>query len=251
MDDSLASLTSSDNWWGTFLVISTLVVLMGVAGEAVIELTQWLDAHQKVKRFVEVSAVLVLIVGVAGELLGEGKTISIGDQISGRLNVKAGEANERAAKAEKEASEANERAEELYNNVKQRQLWPKQVSIISSALLGKIPQLTVIRTKDPASSNFAVDIFSNLNKAGLPIGIEDKDVDTVYCGFSNAPLILYLSDPSSGMLISKAFNGAGIALEWDIKPNPLVPWQPPNSLYVSLKAPPLQSIPAWAIEPKK
>jgi hypothetical protein len=62
---------------------------------------------------VELCAAFLLIVGIAGELLGESKTASIGDQISGFLNVKAGEANERAAAAEKEAAESNERAKAL------------------------------------------------------------------------------------------------------------------------------------------
>ena len=113
MDDSISSLTASDSWWGTFLVVSTLIVLVGVAGEAIVELTKWLDKCPNAKKIIEVSAVFVLIVGVAGELLGEGKTISIGDQISGFLNEKAERANERASNAAKSASDANLKAEQL------------------------------------------------------------------------------------------------------------------------------------------
>jgi hypothetical protein len=119
MDDNIASLTSSDDFWGAFLVISTLVVLVGIIGEAV-DLTTLLDKYPKTKRFVAIAAFIILTIGVAGELLGESKTISIGDQIAGVLNEKAGraneragQANERAGKLEKEAADANARAADL------------------------------------------------------------------------------------------------------------------------------------------
>lgn len=111
--DDIASLTSSDAWWGNFLLISTLVVLVGVMGEGIADLTKLLDNCSSLKKSVEIFSVLILIIGIAGELLGEGKTSSIGDQISGFLNIKAGAANERAAEAKKEAEGANLKAEKL------------------------------------------------------------------------------------------------------------------------------------------
>jgi len=95
--NDIASLTSADSWWGSFLLISTLIVLIGVVGEVVAELTKLLDGRPSLKTFVEVSSALILIVGISGELWGEARTSSIGDQISGFLNVKAGAANDRAA----------------------------------------------------------------------------------------------------------------------------------------------------------
>jgi hypothetical protein len=111
--DDIASLTSSDAWWGNVLLISTLIVLIGIIGEGVAELTKLLDGCPSLKKFVEVSSVLILVIGIAGELWGEARTSSIGDQISGFLNVKAGAANDRAAAAEKDAAEANLKAEQL------------------------------------------------------------------------------------------------------------------------------------------
>ena len=111
--DDIASLTYGDAWWGNFLLMSTLIVLIGVVGEGVAELTKLLDGNPSLKKFVEVSSVLILIIGIAGELWGEARTSSIGDQISGFLSVKAGAANDRAASAEKEAAESNERAKSL------------------------------------------------------------------------------------------------------------------------------------------
>src|SRR5258707_12658226 len=112
IEDKISSLSSSDSWWGYFLIISTLIVLIGVAAEA-LKFMKRINRHPKLKHSIETGALLILIAGIAGELLGETKTISIGDQISGLLNDKAGAANERAAMAEKGASEASLKAEQL------------------------------------------------------------------------------------------------------------------------------------------
>jgi hypothetical protein len=45
MDDKVVSLASADGWWGNFLLISTLVVLVGVIGEAAVDLTRLLDSR--------------------------------------------------------------------------------------------------------------------------------------------------------------------------------------------------------------
>ena len=129
MDDKIVSLASSDSWWGSFLIISTLIVLLGVAAEA-LQFTKSIDRHPRLKHSLEVGAFLVLVVGIAGELLGEAKTISVGDQISGLLNDKAGSANERASRAEKEASDVSLKAEQLKadNLALEARLAPRRLS---------------------------------------------------------------------------------------------------------------------------
>jgi hypothetical protein len=111
-DDRIASLSSLDSWWGSFLVVSTVIVLLGVAAEA-LQFMKCVNQRPKLKHSLELGAFLVLMVGIAGELLGETKTISVGDQLYGLLNDKAGAANDRAATAEKDAAESNERARAL------------------------------------------------------------------------------------------------------------------------------------------
>ena len=60
----LASLSSGALWsYG-----SALVVLVGVVGETVTELTDWIKPESRKKRIAKVSA-LVLIVGLTGDLL--------------------------------------------------------------------------------------------------------------------------------------------------------------------------------------
>lgn len=125
---------------------------------------------------------------------------------------------------------------------------PEQVTSIVSFLAGKIPPLKVVRTRDPEASGFAIDIFINLSKRGLPFGIEDEDADTKFFGFSDAPLFLYCMDAEAGALVTNAFMAAGINMAWDMKPSPFVPTQKPNTIYVSLKAPPFSEMPAWAGE---
>jgi hypothetical protein len=259
MDDKLASLTSLDGWWDTFLLISTLIVLIGVVGEVIADLTNWLDNCSATKRSVELCAALLLIAGIAGELLGEGKTASIGEQISGFLNVKAGEANDRAAAAEKEAAEFNERAAnaelalaQLRENVKQRLLKPEQFSKIVLALSGKdIPKIGVIRTRDPEAGSFAIDIAVNLARAGLPFGVMDSNEETKALGFSDSRMFLYCPDAAAAKLIGDAFNDAGVSLAVGTEPFFVLPTQPPNSIYVPLRVPPVMDMPAYTIEPKK
>jgi hypothetical protein len=140
----------------------------------------------------------------------------------------------------------------LYEGAEQRQLKPEQVSSIVSDLVGKIPPLNILRTRDPEASQFAVDIFLNLAQGGLPIGIIDEDSETKYFGFSDAPLFLYCTDREAGPLVVKAFMKAGINIAWGDKPSQFAPSQPANTIYVSLKAPLFFGMPAWALEqPKK
>src|ERR1700733_1110848 len=129
MDDKISSLDLSDSWWGSFLTISTLIVLLGVTAEA-LQFMKCISRQPKLKHSIEVAAFLVLVVGIAGELLGETKTISVGDQISGLLNDKAGAANERASRAEKAAADVSLEAEQLKadNLALEARLAPRRLS---------------------------------------------------------------------------------------------------------------------------
>jgi hypothetical protein len=153
------------------------------------------------------------------------------------------QANARTAEAELELGK-------LRSNIQQRQLKPEQVSSIVSALSGKIPRLGVILTKDPEASRFAMDISANLSFAGLDIGLITIDEETRFLGFSDSPLFLYCTDLIAGPLIAEAFRNAGIPIQWNAKPFPVVPLQPDNSIYVSLRVPPTLGFPAYATPPK-
>ncbi len=61
----LASLSSGALWsYG-----SAFVVLVGVVGETVTELTEWIKPESRKKRVAKISA-FILIVGLTGDLLG-------------------------------------------------------------------------------------------------------------------------------------------------------------------------------------
>ena len=160
MDDMVVSLTASDHWWGS-LVISTLVVLIGVIVEAVADLTKWLDNCPE-KKSIEIVAVMALIVGIAGELLGEGKTIALGDQISGYLNLKSDklEADNLALKAK----------------IAPRRLSGEQRKKISQLPSDPFPELIVVsREMDPEGQDFADDFVEALKDANWNVGPSSKD----------------------------------------------------------------------------
>ena len=99
----LASLAVGDCWtYG-----SAFVVLMGVVGESIAELTKWVKPECRAKKLAKVSA-LVLILGLAGDLVAIHMT-----QIStASLNHEAGEAR-------KKAGGADERSKNLESSNKQ------------------------------------------------------------------------------------------------------------------------------------
>jgi hypothetical protein len=90
----LASLTDGDCWaYG-----SAFVVLVGVVGESIAELTKWVKPECRAKRLAKMSA-LLLILGLAGDLVA----IHMTQLATASLNQEAGEANERAANLERES----------------------------------------------------------------------------------------------------------------------------------------------------
>jgi hypothetical protein len=122
----IASLTASRDLWDTVSNWATGAVLIGVVGETVTGLFEWIT-NKAWRRRVEKASALVLIVGLAGELLSQGKGSRASSEITAILNKQAGEANEKAAFAQRaleqsrketaligqEASRANERTGKL------------------------------------------------------------------------------------------------------------------------------------------
>ena len=111
-DDTIVSLSSSDSRWGVLLVASTLVVLIGVLGEYVAEFTNVLN-NRATAKLLERGAVLLLIIGIAGELLGEAKTLSIGDEIAAFQNRRTEELKTANLSLEAEIAPRNVSDDEL------------------------------------------------------------------------------------------------------------------------------------------
>lgn len=183
----------------------------------------------------ELCAALLLIVGIAGELLGEGKIASIGDQISGFLNVKAGEANSRAAAAESDAAKANketaminERAAQLQaalelENKKQqgRTLTRQQIKTFADHVRGKVSKVYIVPGRDLESIMFDAQIATMFREANVPIGISGTYDGFPFPGVRVASktftdLQSFLSDPIVG-----AFFAIGIMPNGGAPPGPV------------------------------
>jgi hypothetical protein len=102
-DSELGSLKSALNCWEWFGYVSTAIVFIGCVGEFIAEFTHFPKSERSEKRLARLS-LIVLILGIAGELLGAVRT----SQLSGQLIANI---EERAGKAEQRAAEADERAD--------------------------------------------------------------------------------------------------------------------------------------------
>src|SRR5216684_385128 len=112
-DSEVVSLKAALRWWEWFGYISTAVVGLGCVGEFIAEFTSLPKTPGAAHKLARLSLV-ILILGIAGELLSGVRT----SQISGQLiaNIEG-----RTAKAEHEAEAANERASQIeQENIKLR-----------------------------------------------------------------------------------------------------------------------------------
>jgi hypothetical protein len=139
----LASLTAT-GWWAYG---SAFVVFVGVVGESIAALTNWIRPEDRAKRLEKASA-LVLILGLAGDLVSihmtEIATASLNEEAAnarrdaGNAELTANSANSLAQGAALEAGKARERAVraelELAKYKAPRSLTPKQQAIIVSKL---------------------------------------------------------------------------------------------------------------------
>jgi hypothetical protein len=116
-DSEVGSLKAALNCWEWFGYISTAIVFVGCVGEFVAEFTslpKTKDSGHKLARL----SLIVLLVGIAGELLSTVRTSQLSGLVianiedrAGKAEQKAGEANDRASVNEKEAERLRKDAE--------------------------------------------------------------------------------------------------------------------------------------------
>jgi hypothetical protein len=109
-DSALASLKGALNRWELFEYASTAVLGLGCIGEFLAEFTV-VPRDETGKHKLARLSLIVLILGIAGELLGTVRTNQLSGQLiasieerAGNAEQRAGEANERASANEKEAA---------------------------------------------------------------------------------------------------------------------------------------------------
>lgn len=100
MTFSKDQLTSLVAFWGTLEDIATAVVLIGVAGEFVAELTHFIKSRRLKQRIAALST-LAVIVGVAGELASQHRLARLNNQLQAAIELEASNAQEAAAIFEK------------------------------------------------------------------------------------------------------------------------------------------------------
>jgi hypothetical protein len=102
-----ASLTTGERWsYG-----SAFIVLIGVIGESIADLTNWIEDECFKKRLEKASA-LILILGLAGDLVA----IGIGQREMAALTKEAGNAKTSAEKAESAAQRAKTQSDEAVSS---------------------------------------------------------------------------------------------------------------------------------------
>lgn len=197
----LAELSTAEKWaYG-----SAFIVLVGVVGETIADLTKWIK-NKRCRKIVEKVSALVLILGLTGDLV----SISLARSELAVITREAGNAKNSA----KEAADAAARANKYVDGIA-RLSWPRQLdgAKFVTLLEGK-PQARVKLLYNPNDSeawSFARDIYwwlgkgiSNNKGAGwtvsLPQPIPPKVVNQ-RLSFPNAPV---------GMQFSGAYTRFGL-----------------------------------------
>jgi hypothetical protein len=116
-DSEVALLKTTLGCWEWFGYISTTVVGVGCIGEFIAEFTSLPGTDQRKHKLARLS-LMILILGIAGELLSAVRTSQLSGQIIANIEEraanaeqKAGEANDRATANEKEAAQLRKDAE--------------------------------------------------------------------------------------------------------------------------------------------
>jgi len=144
-DSEVASLKAAIRWWESFGYASTAVVGLGCIGEFVAEFTA-ISKDENRKHKLSRLSLIILIFGIAGELLSAVRTSNLSGELianieerAAKAEQKAGEANDRAAANEKEAAQLRKYAEderlrrtELEATLAWRRLTPKDNVLFSN-----------------------------------------------------------------------------------------------------------------------
>jgi hypothetical protein len=104
MSHLIYSVTQSLRFWEGVEFIGALAVILGVIGECIADFTNFPRTATRKKRFEKVAA-LLLIAGLAFELIGGRQASRLNDVAMQRLNQEAANARERAARLEQRAEE--------------------------------------------------------------------------------------------------------------------------------------------------
>jgi hypothetical protein len=188
-DLEVASLKSALRCWERFGYISTGIVFLGCVGEFVAEFTSVPKSKEVGSKLARLS-LIVLILGIAGELLSAVQTSQLSGQLianieerAGTAEQKAGEANDRAEANKKEAEQLHKEAEserlarvEIEESIAWRTITLGDEKLISSrmALFREEQFVTSYNAGDAEGAAFAWEVAGALNKAKLRVFSPDS-----------------------------------------------------------------------------
>jgi hypothetical protein len=183
-DSEVESLKASLRFWEIFGIVSTVAVLIGCIGEYIAEFTSWprkLEVKLKcpliTKHKVSRLSLIVLTIGVAGELLSTGFTLNLSGSVIANVEAIAAHAEATAkrfeaqiAAAQKDAAESQKEAESerLARVQLQKELEPRRLTAIQKeklrSLLSDNPQ-TIMFGSCINGSDDCQDLVNDIGEA--------------------------------------------------------------------------------------
>ena len=164
-DPEVAFLKSALRCWEWFGYISTAVVGLGCIGEYIAEFTS-IPTCESSRRKISKLSLIILILGIAGELLSTARTSQLSGQLIADIEAHAGDAEEKAAEANERAANAELELTRQSNRV--RLLWGRKAVTRERLKVFKGQKAEVIAC-DPSSDD------------GMPNDRELSDLAFKYC----------------------------------------------------------------------
>ena len=181
---------------------ATAIVLIGVAGEFVAELTALIHSEKWKKRTV-ITSTLLVIAGIAGELFAQGKLSNLNGRLDATIEKEAGDANQRAALIEQAS------AWRLISTV-------DRVKMELSLGTGHGSVTVAYMEADPESELVAFQIASAFNNVNSQAGSQLWHVEIdprIYSDRVIFGVIVSPSDNETTKLVRRAFDEGKVAYE--------------------------------------
>lgn len=223
-------------FWELSEGVGTIVVILGVAGEFVAEFTRFLNGKAAKKKF-EKCSVLVLIFGLAIELLAHSVTSHISGVITAGLNEEAGNARKAAGEAIERAEELRKKNIELESKLQPRMITQEQREKFIDSLKSSPKGPIRIQYGNPNNETwiFIFQLRGMLDEAGFGVGdstalMPNPTGSVNHSYITGIAILAYSMETSPPYLsnIEQAFKEIGITTyaiatkdgNYNLKPNP-------------------------------
>jgi hypothetical protein len=244
-DSEVASLKSAIHWWEWFGYASTGVVGLGCIGEFIAEFTSVSKSEHRKHKLSRLS-LIILIFGIAGELLSAVRTSNLSGELIANIEEraanaeqKAGEANDRASANEKEAAQLRKDAdaERLERMRLQAAIQPRTLTLQQQKDLADScrkfagSQMEIFSfVGDAEGAALVVQIAAALSKAGIPARPRAGAVEVVNAA---PPTGISISEfnPSLARVIVDSLKAAHIS----VTPRPATPEEHWTIMRVGIK----------------